>query len=87
MIEVPNKEGIIPVPDIFLIKTDSVTEEERFQPKIVAREDLQNTPEDEIYTPVLDYDGLRLLLGIAASFKLKLFLCDISTAFLCGRFQ
>ena len=83
--EVPETEKIVPVHEIYVVKVDSVTGEERFKTRIVARGDLQSNDELDIYAPVLGQDALRTLFMVAASQRLKLCQCDISTAFLYGR--
>ncbi len=40
--------------------------------------------EDEIYSPVINHDSLRIILSIAASLDLELHQLDIKTAFLYG---
>ena len=85
--EVPETEKIVPVHEIYVVKVDSVTGQERFKTRIVARGDLQSNDELDIYAPVLGQDALRILFMVAASQRLKLCQCDISTAFLYGRLE
>ena len=83
----PENVEIIPVMELFDIKTDNVTGEVKNKVRIVARGDQQSTrplPMDT-FAPVVRSEVVRILFAVAAQLGLNVRQVDVSTAFLYGR--
>ncbi len=81
----PNRK-IVDSKWVYKVKTDADGNLERYKARLVARGFTQVPGQDfdEIFSPVVRYDSMRLLLAISASKRWKPRQLDVKTAFLYG---
>jgi len=88
---VPKPQGVSEIDSrwLFKVKLDSAGKVERYKARLVARGFLQKEGIDyqEIYSPVIRMDSLRLLFSICAQRDYQFKQFDITTAFLYGEVQ
>jgi len=82
----PANRRVVACKWVFKVKANSSGELERFKARLVAKGFSQTQGEDfdEIFSPVVRYDSLRLLLAISASKGWHPRQLDVTTAFLYG---
>lgn len=78
--EVPAGKQILPILELFTVKSDG-----RKKTRIVVRGDLQKRFPDDLYAPTASAVAVRTVVGVAASFGLKLHQLDVKNAYLNGK--
>lgn len=85
---VPKRDGLreISAKWIFKIKRDANGNVDRYKARFVARgfTQIEGVDYEEIYSPVVNNDSLRLLFALSAQYNLVFKQFDIATAFLYG---
>jgi hypothetical protein len=82
----PTNRKIVDCKWVYKVKTDANGNLERYKARLVARGFTQVPGQDfdEIFSPVVRFDSMRLLLAISASKRWKPRQLDVKTAFLYG---
>src|SRR5690606_25365898 len=82
----PTNRKIVDCKWVYKVKTDANGNLERYKARLVARGFTQVPGQDfdEIFSPVVRFDSMRLLLAISASKRWKPRQLDVKMAFLYG---
>jgi hypothetical protein len=86
VVPAPAHRKVVTCKWVYKIKTDAAGNLERYKARLVARgfSQIPGQDFDEVFSPVVRYDSMRLLLAISASRGWKPRQLDIKTAFLYG---
>src|SRR5690606_8200422 len=89
IVDAPVDRKIVPSKWVFKIKHNADGTIDRYKARLVAKGFAQQpgVDFDEVFSPVVRYDSLRLLLGLAAVNGWKPRQLDIKTAFLYGKLK
>ena len=89
VVPVPSNQNIVGSKWVYKIKRDSSGNIAKYKARLVAQGFSQQpgTDFDEIYSPVVWFDSLQLLLALTAHYKWKPRQLDIKAAFLYGNLK
>ena len=81
----PKNAQVIPILELFNRKEESLTRENIFKCRFVARGDLEKNEGDKnLYSPVCSLEVTRIFIALCAHFKGTLRQADVTSAFLYG---
>ena len=79
----PEDQEVLPVLELFTKKFDNVTHAHKYKARIVVRGDLEKQKaQEKHFSPVANYDSIRLVFGVCAIKGFKIRQLDIKTAYL-----
>lgn len=86
LVELPEGKKAIGCKWVFTVKSDKDGNVERFRSRLVAKEYEQKYGIDylEIFSPVIKYSSVRMIIALAAEHQLFLHQMDMSSAYLNG---
>ena len=89
LVDLPPNKRVLGNRWVFKAKTDPNGQVEKFKARLVVKGYNQRFGEDynQLYSPVIRFDGIRIILAIAAREGLFLYQYDVKTAFLSAKVE